>query len=306
MSTRFLSKSWIVGISISILVFAGIAGYVWKEQHRPHVLEIYVFNLKTGRSVFVRTPNDQRILVNGGGNSDVIRELTGIIPFYSRRIDTVIATDADGKDVSGLIDVLNRYHVSRVFVSAITLQNLGIASSTDDIYETFLQTVKKSGVRYTELSAGDHVDLDVGVRADVIFPVKPDGFSYSKASSPEIVMNIVYASTTIGLYGSISKKVQNYLLATGEIGVTDVLAVSQSFGAGNVSESFIKAVKPTYLLYSKTIAKNDSVTKSGESSKSSKKVIADPLNFISPEDRFNLKEKGTVHIVSDGKTMLVK
>ena len=305
MSSRFFSKKWIIGIATTCVV-VGIIGYVWKQEHRAHVLELYVFNFKTGRSIFIRTPHDQRILINGGGNSDVIGELTSIIPFYSRRIDTLIATDSDGKDVSGLIDVLNRYHVSQVFIPAITTQNIGIASSTDDIYETFLQTIKKSGVRYTELSAGDHIDLDLNVRADIIFPVKPDIFSYSKASPPEIIMNITYGSTTVALYGNASKRVQNYLLGTGEIGVTDVLAVSQSFGAGNVSESFIKAVKPTFLVYSKTITKNLPTKKSGDILKSKKKVTIDPLDFIDTEHRFNLKEKGSIHIISNGRTVSIE
>ena len=36
-------------------------------------------------------------------NSGESEELTKILPFYSRRIDTVVATNSDGKNVSGLI-----------------------------------------------------------------------------------------------------------------------------------------------------------------------------------------------------------
>ena len=184
MAFKINSKPFIIGAAATALAF-GMAGYVWREEHREPILEVYVFNLKSGSSVFVRTPDDKRMLINGGANSEVIRELTNILPFYSRRIDTVIATVADGKEVSGLINVLERYSVDNVVVPAVTLQSLGLASTTDQIYSTFLNTVRRLKIPLREVSVDDVLDLGrnisgqmVGrhgaanqkVRAEILFP----------------------------------------------------------------------------------------------------------------------------------------
>src|SRR5689334_6366418 len=137
-ASKLISKPVIIGAVSVLAVSAGLAGYVWYENHRPPVLEVYVIPLKTGQALFIRTPNDKRILVDGGTNSEIIRYISKILPFYSRRIDQIIVTRTDGAHVTGLIDAVNRYAVGEVVAPGITLESLGLASSTDQIHQTFL------------------------------------------------------------------------------------------------------------------------------------------------------------------------
>lgn len=325
MAFKINSKPIIIGAATTVLAF-GMAGYVWREEHREPLLEIYVFNLKSGSSVFIRTPNDRRILINGGANSEVIRELTTILPFYSRRIDTIIATDADGKDVSGLIDVLERYAVDNVVVPAITSQSLGLASTTDQIYATFLDTVRRLNIPLREVLAGDTIDFGqrIGgrgmagqdVSAKILFPATPDAsssansnasaFQYSRASAPEIIMRISYGQTSVMLLGNATTKVQKFIATSsksiiyGDQGSdsngdlrTDVLIVPHGISAGPFSTELMNFIKPDYLIYSQAVNKS-----SNKSSKKPAKV--DPLYFILGDKRFNTKEKGTIKALSDG------
>ncbi len=298
-----MSKPFLIGATAATLA-CGIAGYAWREEHRLPILEVYVFNLKSGSSVFVRTPDDKRILINGGANSEVIRELTDILPFYSRRIDVVIATDADDKDVSGLIDVLERYSVDKVVVPGVSLQALGLASSTGQIYQTFLDTVKQLKVPMEEVSAGDVLDFGqrIGgepVKAGVLFPAPPSLFAYSNASAPEIIMKISYGQTSVMLLGNATTKVQKFLVSAAsssdQFGSNslraNVLVMPNSALAGSLSAELMNKMRPEYLVYSQSIT-------SGTKKSVAKKV--DPLYFILDDKRFNVKEKGTVKIESDG------
>jgi beta-lactamase superfamily II metal-dependent hydrolase len=323
MAFKITSKPIVIGAAATVLAF-GMAGYVWREEHREPILELYVFNLKSGSSVFVRTPDDKRILINGGANSEVIRELTDILPFYSRRIDTIIATAADGKDVSGLIDVLERYSVDNVVVPAITLQSLGLASTTDQIYATFLDTVSRLKIPLREVSAGDALDLGHGigeqgmtgqdVRAEILFPASSaasstdahansGAFQYSRASAPEIIMRISYGQTSFMLLGNATTKVQKFIATSTESMTggdlrTNVLVVPHSVSADSLSAALMNKIKPDYLIYSQAITSS--------SKKSTKKPTkVDPLYFILGDKRFNLKDKGTAKIVSDGMTLKV-
>jgi len=261
--------TFIVAIIVVTVLSVGISGYVWKEGHRPKVLEIYIFALKNGRSMFVRTPDDVRILIDGGGNSDIVREITKILPFYSRRIDTIFATNTDGKNVAGIIDVVSRYKVSNAYVSAISTQSLGLASSTDDIYETLIEKLHISNVPVYRLSANDSVDLGLGVRMNILFPISVEQasstkFKYSKASAPELLFNIEYGRTFVSFLGNASVKIQKYIsayLATSTDQQGNVLIVSHGAEPTKMSPALLQKLKPADSIY---------------------------------------KEKKTIHLVSDG------
>ena len=307
MTGTMTSKPVLLCAAAATALAFGMAGYVWKEEHREPVLEVYVFNLKSGSSIFIRTPEDKRILVNGGANSEVIRELTNILPFYSRRIDTIIAASALGKDVSGLIDVLERYSIDKVVVPGITLQSLGLSSTTDQTYAAFLDTVDRLKVPLQEVSAGDTLDFgqkigDKKVGARVLFPAAPSSLAYSKASAPEIILNISYGKTSVMLLGNATTKIQKFLAAS-KSGADDLranaLVVPHGASSDSLSVAILDKMKPEYLVYSQAVAKSQ------KKSAPSKDKKADPLYFILDDKRFNIKEKGTVKIVSDGSSLKI-
>lgn len=337
MIAKIMSKPVLIGVMFMVLT-CGIAGYAWREEHRKPILEIYVFDLKSGSSVFVRTPDDKRILVDGGANSEVIRELTAILPFYSRRIDMIIATNAYGKD-SGLIDVLERYSVDKVVVPAISLQSIGLASSTDQIYAAFLDTIKRLKVPIDEVSAGDVLDFGqkIGgqpVKADILFPVSPTSissgaatssrltFQYSNASAPEIILKISYGKTSVMLLGNATPKVQKYLVSAASssdlLGFNplsfnplgsnslhaNVLVIPHSPSAGSLSRELMNKMRPEYLVYSQAVTASSKRSVMAKDSLAKNKKV-DPLYFILNDRRFNIKENGTVKIESDGMTLKV-
>ena len=128
-------------LGVVIIIIVGL--YIWSISQLPIGLEFYVFDTKGEPSYFIRTPDDERILINGGANSGIIRYLTDVIPFYSRRIDKVIITSDDANNVTGLVDVINRYKVGSIIIPKILAKEAGFSSSTDKIYETFIDSVNK-------------------------------------------------------------------------------------------------------------------------------------------------------------------
>lgn len=338
MKTKSLFKPivFVAGITIAS---STLGAYYWKQEHRQPILEVYVFAPKSGRSIFIRTPEDNRILIDGGSNSEIIRHISEILPFYSRRIDMVIATNDAGKNVGGLIDVIQRYEVGDIYLPKYTLISLGLASSTDQIYETFIQTATELNINMEKIGLGQILNLDSKTRLDVLFPADPANFSYSKASPPEVLFNISYGATNVLFAGSASPKVQRYMASTTEatsdatmtsssvLQTPEVLIVSHSALPSNISSEFIDKFHPAYLVYSKQIAKDEVIpdvettsTPSSETSNQTANQTAnqitkqkvgktkkkkDPLLYLLPENRFNIKESGVVKIESDGTVLKI-
>jgi len=307
MSFKNISKPIVIAATSTVLA-GGVGGYVWNESCRPPMLEVYVFALSNGRSMFVRTPDDKRVLIDGGGNSDIVRELTKIMPFYSHHIDMVIATNSEGKNISGLIDVIERYKVDMAYIPAFTVESLGLASSSDQIYATFLDSLELEGIQTRKFSAGMVIPLDGEVSLGGLFPAEPNDLSYSKSSAPEVLFNISFGLKSLTFLGNASVKVQKYLAVASLAKPSDVLVVSHSALPANISQALIDSVKPEYLVYSKSLsAKSGSVQKPITSSlKTKKKTVIDPLAYIGEDGRFNIQERGTVKITIDGNNIKIE
>jgi hypothetical protein len=110
-----------------LIICMAILTYIFSVSQKPTKFELYVFNTPGNPSIFIRTPQDQRILINGGSNSSIIRYLTSVLPFYSKRIDQVVALSDDKDDVTGLVSVRERYEIGSTTVLKIDLLSQGIA-----------------------------------------------------------------------------------------------------------------------------------------------------------------------------------
>ena len=301
--------------AVAGMAASGIGAYAWHEQSRPPILEVYLFSLKGGQAAFIRTPEDKRILVDGGANGDVIREITSILPFYSRIIDSIIATKDDANHVGGLIDVVSRYSIGSAYIPAVTLNSLGIASSTDPAYQAFLAVLGERKIQPQLLRAGDSVSLDSKTDMQVLFPVSPGDFGYSKASGPEILMKIHFGSTSVSFLGDASVKIQKFIASTSvdsfsrNDSSSNALFIPQSISPGNIAPQLIEMIKPEFLIYSQAPPKGTSKSPGSAAKTSGKKPVkkaADPLVEMLPENKLNLKEKGRLKIISDGKTLRVQ
>ena len=137
---------------------------------------------------------------------------------------------------------------------------------------------------------------------DILFPVNRKDFMYSKASAPEILFKISFGGNSLVFLGNASNKIQKFIASTSTmIGKTNILIVSHSALPSNISTLLIDKLKPDYLVYSKLLKNNsaqlDSSTK--------KKVIVDPLAYITDDKKFNLKELSSVKITFDGIQVII-
>lgn len=299
-------------VVLSLASYSGM--HIWHEEHRPPILEVYIFNMKSGRSMFVRTPEDRRIVINGGNGSEVVRELTSILPFYSRRIDAVFATSDKAGDVSGLIEIIERYKVARAYVPAITVNSLGLGSSTDSVYDTFLKELDRDIIPVERLSVGDTIALDSKTNARVLFPISASQFQYSKTSAPEVMFSIEYGKTAVTFLGNATKKIQKAIRAKSVVLSSGVLVMSANAQPKDVSIELIDALRPKHLIYSKSIKSNpasilidDSIGDASHLTKENQntKPLIDPLGLIADDRRFNLKD-GSIKITSDGGRISVE
>src|SRR3989338_5357178 len=156
----------IKGIAIAILltIVLCISYAAWHEDRRG-LLTVSFLNIGQGDSIFIDAPSGRQVLIDGGPNSGILRELSKVMPWYDRSIDVVIPTHPDADHVSGLIDVLARYKVDTIVHSSV--------EGDTKTFAAFNKAMADEHAREVVAMRGQVVDLGKGARLEILSPDRP-------------------------------------------------------------------------------------------------------------------------------------
>jgi len=229
-------KYILVSLTAAILII-GVCIYVYKWEYREEVFEVGFMNLNRGRAVFVRTPGNKTVLVGGGQNSEVIRELTKMTPFYDRKIDYLFVPSATPSQIGGLLEVIDRYEIGEVLIPTVF--------GTSTVLDLLEKKIRKNKIHVRRVSVGDVISIDK-LDISILFPVV--GFKYNKTSLPELVLSIRYGNTDLYLIGNVSKTIQKYIGRYMEIGERQSLVEYYNTASeSKVSPELKQSIDPVYV-----------------------------------------------------------
>lgn len=126
-------------------------------------LHIFFCDVGQGDAAYIRAPNNQDMLIDGGPDTSVLNCLGRHMPFYDRTIDVVMLTHPQKDHLQGLVSVLQRYEVKNAV--------LGVESSQTDGYQRLVQEIKNKNIPVKNLFTGDKFSLG-SVAFEVLWPEK--------------------------------------------------------------------------------------------------------------------------------------
>lgn len=189
----------------------------------PRTLEVSYLDVGNGTAALVHAPSGAVILINGGPDASILRELGTSLPFWKRSIAAVISTSARAADRSGLTDVFVRYRITQ-FLS-LTESEAG----TDE-------------VERESLIEGQRFDIGGGVYGDVLY-----------VSDEASVVRISYGATSFLFSGDISREARAELVAryaTRDLLKSDVYALPHEGAEGVVDAVWLSTVRPRFAVIS--------------------------------------------------------
>jgi competence protein ComEC len=261
--------------SILILAFFLIAAAIWyaawREDNRGQ-LTISFLSVGQGNAIFIEAPSGRKVLINGGPDASVLRRLGSVMAPWDRSLDIVVATDADAGDVSGLVDVLQRYTVGTVIQTSV--EN---TSAMWNLFEKEAADAAAKGTTIRTALRGQVIDLGKGAYLEVLFPDR--NLLNAGAGEGCVVMHMVYGSTSVMFPCDSTQGVQNYLAMLDGTKLKSEVLVS---GATS-SPIFLGYVAPTYIVVSRACNTTPALS-------------ADVQTFETCN--------GTITFVSDGKTIV--
>lgn len=252
-------------------------------------LEVDFFNVGQGDAILIKTPEHQRILIDGGPTNAVVEKLGENMIFYDKNIDLMILTHPHADHLVGLIEVLKRYKVKKILAT-------GAINSTPD-YLAWLDEIKKENVLMEIASAGQIIDLGENLKMEIFYPTENfSGKQPDNLNNTSIVAKLVFGDTSFLFTGDAEKEVEDNLVASGVDLKADVLKVGHHGSRNATGQEFLDRVKPKFAVIS-VGAKNTF----GHPNK----TVLNRLEKLGVE-LFRTDEDGDVKMVSDGMKIEIK
>jgi len=252
-----------------------------------HLLSVSFLDVGQGDSILIEGPRGAEVLIDGGADQSVLRELGKRRSFFDRSIDAIVATHPDQDHIGGLSDVLERYDVSVVIES-------GVSGDTAAV-RAFDAAVAREGAERVIAAPTTRLLLGRGAYADILYPDR-DISSVSDTNSASVVLRVVYGTRAFMLTGDAPKPIEQHLTTIYGSGLaSDVLKAGHHGSKTSSLESFVRAVDPEYVIYSRGC--------DNRYGHPAPEVVA--LFKTLTISSFDTCEKGTITFRSDGKMLRV-
>lgn len=278
-------SSKVLGVAILALLFLALGvWYAALREDRRGILTVSFLDVGQGDSIFIDAPSGRQVLIDGGANSSVVRELSRVMPWYDRSIDLVIPTHPDADHIGGLIDVLGRYSVGAVLQSSVRGD-----TATWSMLEKSIRS--EEGAQMINARRGQIVDLGGGTYLEVLFPDRD--VPNIETNTGCVVTRLVYGATSFMLPCDAPQAIEKYLVALSDDLHADVLKAGHHGSKTSSAPVFVGAVDPKWALYSRGCD-----NKYGHPSEETIETFAQ-FNI----DTLDTCKEGTIAFRSDGETV---
>jgi len=222
---------------LSVLLFLNILAWTTVYDLSESDLEVVFLDVGQGDAIFIETPQNHQILIDGGPNSAVLKELGGEMPFWDRTVDLVVLTHPEKDHMTGLIEVLKRYKVKNILWT-------GVLRDTAE-YKEWQRLMQEEEANIYIAKAGQQIEGGA-VSLTILHPFENlAGKKASNTNNTSIIARLVFGQTSFLFTGDVCQSVEKDLLE-GEAEVnSDVLKVGHHGSKTSSAPEFIEAVSPS-------------------------------------------------------------
>jgi competence protein ComEC len=270
-------------------LLAVCAALVWLGLRSGPDGKLHVFFLDVGQgdAIFIRTPDGEQILVDGGPSPEaLLAEVGDVMPFWDRSLDLIALTHPDADHMVGLLALSDRYHIERVLDTQTAQGNAAwrYALGTTNGATNIARITAQQGMK---IRAEDVV-------LTVLSPAAGDDSLNPGDNTTSLVLRLDYGDTSALLTGDAPQEVEAEMLTANQPVDVDILKVGHHGSKSSSSEAFIAAVSPEYAVIQ---------VGAGNSYGLPAQSVLDRLQGI---EVLRTDLNGRVEAVSDGVTWQVK
>lgn len=226
-------------VLLSLFFLSIVLWSVTFHENRNGVLTVAFLDIGQGDSIFIESPTGVQVVIDGGPNKTLLREISKVMPWYDRSIDMIVVTNPDKDHYEGFFSLLKKYKTASFLESG---------TKNPGEYDALKKEIEKKKIPSLVARRGQTVDLGGGASLEILFPDRDaSGFSSNDGS---IVMRLSYGETSIMLQGDSTARIEEYLVSRKENLKATVLKVGHHGSKTSTTEEYVKAVDPEYAIIS--------------------------------------------------------
>lgn len=216
----------------NIIIWSDVAA----KENQPDML-VSFFDVGQGDAELIQTRDGTKILIDGGPDSKILSLLAEKIPYYDRNIDIVIATHPHKDHITGLIDVMKRFHVG-VFIDS------GVFYNTTEIHE-LEGAVAQNGARHILADQPMKIIFYKNAALNILAPLTSFASSTPKnIHDAMIVSELNFENKKILFMGDTEKKLEQQLLSHCAFGYVDILKVGHHGSKTSTTAQLLAVINP--------------------------------------------------------------
>jgi competence protein ComEC len=242
--STFLSAGLLIILTILINLNDNNSGTVSGISQKKDDLKVIVFDVGQGDAIFIETPDEFQILIDGGPDNMVLEKLENEMDFNDRYIDLIVLTHPHADHVTGLVEVLKRYEVGQVWIAGVV--------HTSSIYLEFLDLVKEKNIETKVAYADMDYKLD-NIDLAVLYPLEDiSGTSMKNLNNSSVVIKLTDDISSFLFMGDaeIEDETKMMKIFDEKELKSDILKIGHHGSSDSSSEDFLNIVKPEIAIIS--------------------------------------------------------
>ncbi len=203
-------------------------------------LKIYAFDVGQGDGLLVISPGGKHVLIDAGPSEAEHDLVAALKKLGIKDLDLVVATHPHADHIGGMRWVMNNFPVKKFLDSG---QNYSSVT-----YEKMLQEIKDQRIGFIEAQKGQTLDLDSGVKFEVLNPARPwithvrSGGSLQNANS--VVLRLSYGDFAMLFTGDAEFETEARMMEAGSNLSATILKVGHHGSRHATSLEFLNLVHP--------------------------------------------------------------
>ena len=221
------------------LVFCNIiAGFILWDLTKIQSIEVNFFDIGQGDSIFIQTPQNHQILIDGGPNYKIILDkLSQEMPQWDRTIDLIILTHPERDHIAGLIEVLKAYKVENIMWT-------GIKRDTAE-YREWQRLITEENANIIIAQAGQKIYSPGSYEIEILYPFESlENQEVKSVNNSSIIARLSFGENSFLFTGDAFQSTEDILAEKGIYLDSDVLKVGHHGSKTSTARDFVEKVSP--------------------------------------------------------------
>ena len=199
-------------------------------------LEVIFFDVGQGDAIFIKTPQNRQILIDGGPDSVILEKLNENLPSWDRTIDLLVLTHPDSDHITGLLHVLSNYKIKNILWTGVPKETA--------VFEKWQELIGKENARIITAKAGQKITAS-GASLEVLFPFESlEGELIKDINNTSVVLRLDFGEVSFLFTGDVYESTEKELVKRGSAINSDVLKVAHHGSKTSTCQEFIAEVLP--------------------------------------------------------------